>query len=199
MSIGKSQAQALAEQFLDNVGSDEKDELQPRESLTELFLLAGEFVEDAQDNLNKSNSNASGKLSRSLTLSDPTETGNTVKVDILMSAYGDFVNSGVRGTKSGAGKYAFKTSFPSRGMIKSLEESIGRAKKSTFNVKKSVSSNEKKNVSISAIDKAWGAARNIKMYGIKATGFIDKAAVTTSSKVSDRLGAAFKIDILNSI
>lgn len=200
MSISQSQAELLAEPFLDDLG-ETKDELQPRETLTELFLLSGEFIDDAQKNLNKSNSNASGELSSSLVLNEPEETGSTVRVDVMMNFYGQFVNKGVKGTKSGAGLYAFKNNFPSREMINSLKKSISRAKASTFNTnkRKSVSSNEIKNANISEIDKVWGAARNIKMYGIKATGFLDKAVITTTAKVGDRLGKAFAIDIINSI
>jgi hypothetical protein len=202
MSISKSQAKALAEGFLDDLGGDvEKSELQPKETFTELFLLAGEFVEDSQKNLKDSNSNASGGLSNSLILSDPIHTGNVVSVNIMMDFYGQFVNSGVKGTKGGAGKYAFKTEFPSRKMIEALKAGIGRAKVSSANVNKSrtIRANEKKNATISEISKVYGAARNIKMYGIKATGFIDKAVKKTEDKISERLGAAFKTDIINSL
>lgn len=203
MGISRSQAEALAEGFLDNLGTDDKSELQPRETFTELFLLAGEFVEDAQDNLNSSNSNASGELSKSLVVTNPTESGNVVSVDVTMNFYGKFVNKGVKGTKSGSSNagYSFRSEFPSPKMVEALKKGINRARRSTTNVnrRKSTSRNEIKNATISDIDKAFGAGRNIKMYGIKATGFIDKAVVSTARKVQERLGAAFKIDVLNSI
>jgi hypothetical protein len=201
MGISKSQAQALADGFVESLGTDDKSELQPRETLTELFLLAGECVEDAQDNLNNDNSNASGNLSKSIVLSEPEEIGSIVSIDILMAYYGQFINKGVKGTKSGAGVYAFKSEFPSKDMIKALVKSINRARKSTRNTSrtKTVSSNEKKNFKISDVDKAYGAGRNIKMYGIKATGFMDKAVKNLSNKISGRLGNALRIDILDSI
>lgn len=203
MSIGKAQAQALASGFLNNLGTDDKSGLIPRESLSELFLLAGEFIEDAQSNLNETNSNASGSLSRSLVIENPKQTGTAISVDIMMSKYGEFINKGVRGTKSGSSKagYSFKSPFPSRAMVEALRASIGRAKRSTTNVNrlKSTSKNEIKNVKISDISKAYGAGRNIKMYGIKANSFIDKAFTATESKAADRFGAAFKIDIINSL
>lgn len=200
MSISKSQAAALAEGFLNNIGS-ENEGLQPRKTITELFLLAGELIESAQKNLNATNSNASGKLSKSLELNNPKQSNGTVSVDVLMSFYGQFLDAGVKGTKSGHGKYRFKSSFPSRKMVEALRKSIGRAWRSTTNVNrsKSISANEIKNSNISAIAKAYGAGRNIKMYGIKATNFMDKAIITTASKVSERLGNAFEVDILNSI
>jgi hypothetical protein len=42
-------------------------------------------------------------------------------------------------------------------------------------------------------------ARSIKQHGIKPTGFLDKAIATTRNKISDRLGAALRIDIISSI
>lgn len=201
MSINKAQAAALAEQFIDTLGTDDKEGLQPRETLRELFVLSGEFVEDAQNNLNESNSNASGSLSNSLLLSDPRESNGAVSVDVLMNYYGQFINSGVKGTKSGQGKYQFKSEFPSIKMVQALLKSIKTSKKKVTNVNRSRSifKNEVKNAKISEISRAYGAARNIKMYGIKPTGFIDKAVQTTSDKISERLGKAFKIDIINSI
>lgn len=198
MSISKAQAAALADGFIDSVSDDIKDGLQPRETLTGLFLLAGEFVDATQKNLG--NSNASGELSKSLILNEPIETGDTVKVDVMMNFYGQYINKGVKGVKGGAGEYSFKTLFPSKKMVQALEKSILKAKKSSRNTSsRAKSKGDQKNRAISSISKAYGAAVNIKKYGIKATHFVDKAAITTSAKVSERLGQAFKIDIINSI
>lgn len=202
MSITRSQASALADGFLDNeAGGSEKDEFQPTETYTELILLAGELVEDAQENLKMTNTNASGALSRSIILEAPVMDGSVLRQPISMLERGKYINSGVKGTKSGSGQYAFKYANPSRKMVASLLLGVRRAKKSTTNVnaKKTVSANEKKNSSISQLDSAWGAARNIKMYGIKATGFMDKAIYVAAGKVNDKLGGALAIDVLNSI
>lgn len=201
VSINKEQAKALAEGFLDDIGTNDKNTLQPKETFTELFVVAGDFIEDAQKNLIESNTNASGQLSKSLTLGEPKKNGNIVSIDILMNFYGRFVNSGVKGTKSGSGEFQFRNNFPSRGMIESLMAGIDRAKKSSTNVnkRKSIRANEIKNANISEISNVFGAARNIKMYGIKATGFIDKAIKTTADKIESKLGAALKIDIINSL
>ncbi len=168
---------------MESLGDDEGDFI-PAETFGELFKLAGEFIELSQKNLKEDNSNASGSLSNSFSISDPTQSGSVVSIDITMNLYGEFINSGVRGTKSGSGKYAFKSSFPSREMVKALQKGINRAKKSTTNVSrtKSVSKNEIKNVKISDVAKAYGAGRNIKMYGIKATGFVDKSIATTEKR-----------------
>ena len=197
MSISKAHAAGLADGFLDNLGSDE--ELQPKETFSEIILLAGEFVEDAQDNLIKSNSNANGDLSASIQLSEPEIAGNIFKVDVYMNFYGQFINKGVRGTKEGSGIYAFKHDMPSKSMVDAIKKYIKQAQDKTVNIKKPISKYEKKNAAISQLDSAFATARSIKQHGIKPTGFLDKAANTTAQKVKDRLGLALKIDIINSI
>lgn len=203
MGITKAQADLLALQFLDEqaAGLEDKSVLQPKETFSVLFQLAGELIDDSQANLIADNSNASGGLSKSIVLSEPTEQGSILSVDILMAEHGQYINKGVRGTKSGAGLYKFKSEFPSSKMLASLQRGKIRAKKSTrnTNAKKSTSANEKKNANVSQVSSAWGAARNIKMYGIKPTGFMDKAIQKTSQSAADKLGAAFRIDIINSI
>lgn len=199
MSIGKAQALALADGFLDDIGSEKG--FRPKELYSELIMLAGELVEASQDNLNKSNSNASGGLSASLVLNEPEHSGDIFKVDMMMNFYGRFINRGVKGTRSGKGQYQFKSEFPSLAMVEALKKGMSSAKKKTRNTNahKSISANEKKNASISDTQNAYGAGRNIKMYGIEPTGFLDKAVVATQRKVKDRLGAALKIDIIDSI
>jgi len=203
MSINKAQAKALAEGFLDTLGTG-KDEvgILPRNTLTELFLLAGELVEDAQANLNKSNKTSSGKLSASLIVDEPVQNGNIVRADILMNFYGLFVNKGVKGTVSGnslAG-YSFKTPYPSENMVKAISDWIGRGKlKSVSTAKyKTYGKHDTKNRKISELS-AYAVARSVKMKGLKPTGFLDKAVASTSNKISERLGAALKIDIITSI
>ena len=200
-SISKSQASAIADGFLDRQGSGDSKTLQLRETFSEIILLAGDIVESSQKNLNDSNSNASGKLSESFYVDEPTKASTVFSVNIYMNFYGKFINKGVKGTKSGSGLYSFKNNFPSRGMIESLMAGISQAKQKISNASRSktISKNEIKNFKISDVSKAFGAARNIKMYGIKKTGFLDKAIITTQTKVKDKLGAALKVDVLNSI
>ncbi len=201
VSINRSQAAALAEGFLDDIGTD-SIVLQPRTVFTEIFLLAGELIEDAQKNLNQTNSNASGGLSRSLEAQNPREEGQTVMIDIVMAEHGNYVNKGVKGTKSGMSKagYSFRNENPSPAMLKNLSKSINRAGRSTrnTNARKTKSKNEIKNAATSKA-KVWGAAVNIKRYGIKPTGFLDLAVEKTESKIADRLQKALEIDIYNSI
>lgn len=201
MSITKSQAASLAENFYDDIGSNDKGELRAKETLTVFFLICGELAESAQENLNSNNTNATGNLSKSITVEDPKDNGPIVSVDITMEEYGRYINDGVKGTKSGSGKYAFKYSNPSRKQVARMLLGIRAARKASKNVnsKKTISGNEKKNSTLAEFSHAWGAARKVKQEGIKATGFFNRAIKKAEASVSERLGAAFKIDILNSL
>jgi hypothetical protein len=209
MSIGKAQAEALAVGFLDDIGEGGIEDLQPKETISELILLAAEFVEDAQKNLVASNSVASGNLSSSIVADEPITQPGKLTINIEMLPYGLFVNAGVKGTKAGSSTagYSFKNDRPGsatkypKGMVAMIAEWIKRGKISTSNTnaKKTISVNERKNASIGQISNAYAVARSIKRHGLKPTGFLDKAVQTTSDKVLDRLGAAFQIDILNSL
>lgn len=203
MSIGKAQAEALADGFIDSIGSGSKDDLRPRKTFTEFFLMAGELAQDAVKNLNSQKKNSSGALSESITIDEPTQKGKTVSIDISMLFYGKFVNSGVKGTRSGSSTagYQFRNEFPSENMVKAIEDWIGRAKLSTRSVKKykGYGSHEIKNKKIAELEVAYAVAKSVKIQGLKPTGFMDKAILKTQGKIKDRLGAALKIDIINSI
>lgn len=202
MSISKAQAAALAEGFLDNLGSS-KEDFAPRNTITELFLLAGEMVEEMQNNLNQANITSTGKLSESIVADEPTQNGSTVSIDILMNFYGAFHNKGVKGTRGGqslAG-YSFKNEIVSRKMYKAIDEWIKRAGTTTRTVKqyKGYGRHETKRKSIANYDNTYATARAIKMRGLKPTGFLDKAVRSTQLKVSNRLGATLRIDVLDGL
>lgn len=198
MSISKSQAEALAEGFLDHLGSD-RSGFEPRETYTELFLLVGELIETAQNNLNRANRIASGALSESIIADEPVQNGGIISVDVLMNFYGAFVNKGVKGTRSGQSTagYSFRNEIVSRKMYYAIETWIKRAQISTRTVKKykGYGQHERKQKSIAANDATYAVARSIKMNGLKPTGFLDNAIKSTSDKISDRLGAALIVDV----
>lgn len=205
MSITKAQALAEADGFLDSVGSS-NDVLKPRESIAEIFLLAGELIEVAQENLIRGNNIAGGFLSESLLAGDPVVNGKNMRVDIYMNFYGRFINKGVKGTKSGSSKvgYSFKNDIVGKNMLAAIKAWLDRGKLSTSNVKKYTphGNHERKMKGLGSLaeaDASYAVARSIKQKGIKPTGFMDMAISTTQRKVQDRLGAALKIDITNSL
>lgn len=203
MSISKSQAEALAEGFLDNIGSSKDELFRPKNTFTEVILLAGELVENIQDNLNKANITSSGKLSESIIADEPTQTGAAVSIDILMNFYGAFHNKGVKGTRSGRSTagYSFKNEIVSDKMYNAIADWIKRAGRSTRTVKKykGYGRHETKRKSIAQYDSTYATARSIKMYGLKPTGFLDNAVASTRSKVAARLGAALRIDVIDGL
>lgn len=201
MSIAKAQADSLASGFLDNVGSNADRPFVPKNIYSEAIRLAADMVQDMQDNLNASNSNASGKLSESIELTQPEVNGTVFSVGVELLHYGEYLNSGVRGTKSGSGKYAFKTDMPSRKMIESIKAYIKFARLSTANTdtSKTIYKRERKQGSISQINSAFAMARSIKQHGIKPTGFIDKAVKSTEDRIQERLGNALRVDIIQSL
>lgn len=202
MSIGKAQAAALADGFLDSIGLS-KDEFRPKHSMTEVILLAGELIESAQENLVRSNRNASGKLSESLVADEPVLSGKSMRVDVLMNFYGAFANKGVKGLKAGRSTAGYRFRYPgvSEKFAKELADWIDRAKQGTRTVKKykGYGKHEQKNKSISQLDKAYAVGRVIKQSGLKPTGFLDKAVTSTANKVSARLGAALRIDVIDGL
>lgn len=202
MSIGKQQAAALAEGFLDDIGSS-KGAFEPKNTYTELFILVGELIEAAQNNLNRANITSTGALSESIVADDPTQNGGTVRVDVLMNFYGQFHNKGVKGTRGGRGTagYAFRNEIVSDKMYNAISEWIKRAGKTTRTVKKykGYGRHESKRKSISQYDNAYAVARSIKIQGLKPTGFMDNAIAATSAKMEKRLGAALVLDVIDGL
>jgi hypothetical protein len=198
MSISKRQAEALAEGFLDNLGTS-KDAFQPKNTYTELFLLVGELIDTAQKNLNKAGLVATGKGSESIVAEDPVKNGGIISVDVLMNFYLQFHNKGVKGTRSGSSRagYSFKNEIVSQKMYNNINDWIKTAGLSTRTVKKykGYGKHETRRKTIAAIDNAYAMARSIKMRGLKPTGFMDSAIQSTSSKIEKRLGAALILDI----
>jgi hypothetical protein len=198
MSISKQQAAALAEGFLDNLGSS-KDEFQPKHTYTELFLLVGELIDTAQKNLYKAGLVSTGEGAASIVADEPIQNGGIISVDVLMNFYLQFHNKGVKGTRSGRSTagYAFKNESVSRNMYNEIDGWIKRAGLSTRTVKKykGYGKHETKRKSIAEIDKTYAMARSIKIKGLKPTGFMDSAIQSTSSKIEKRLGAALVLDI----
>jgi hypothetical protein len=199
-SIGRSQAKLLASGFLDSLGSKpEISDLILSESLAALIQLAGGLIIDANENLSSSGHVASGALSDSHKIRNPYYLGSEIRLDIEALFYFQFLNRGVRGTQSGTGEFAFKSSYPSRAMVAAIAAWINRAGLSSYNVKKSVSNQEVKNKTISHYDKAYAVARSIKMKGIRPTGYFDRAIASTQTRAADELGKAFKIDLITAL
>jgi hypothetical protein len=202
MSISKAQAAALAEGFLDNLGASKSD-FQPKETYTELFLLVGELIDTAQNNLNRANRIASGALSESIVADDPVKNAGVLRVDVLMNFYGAFVNKGVKGTRAGQSTagYSFRNEVVSQSMYDAIRSWIESARSKISSVKKykGYGKHEVKQKTIAQYDKTYAVARSIKQHGLRPTGFMDNAISKTSDKIEKRLGAALAIDIIDGL
>lgn len=199
-SISKSQADLLAEGFLDSLGSNrDTSDLKLNATMSTLVQLAGELIDTANENLHNGGHVSSGELIDSHKVRDPRFEGQEIVLDVEANFYYQFVNKGVSGTKSGSGLYSFKSDFPSREMVKSIQAWITRGKMSSFNVKRSVSNQEVKSKRISDYDKAYAVARSIKMKGIRATGYFDRAITSIEQLTANELGKSFRVDIIDSL
>jgi hypothetical protein len=196
MSISKAQAEALADGFLDDIGTEEG--LQPRETIAELLLLAGNLIDLAQKNLDKTHSNASGKLSESIVAREPITAPGLMQIDIEMNYYGQFINKGVRGTKGGSGLYSFKKDMPGEKMVDSIKKYMKDARSKIRSVKVHIGY-ESKNKSVAEASNAFAMARSILQKGIKPVYFMDKAIAEIDKTITEQLGDALAIDVLNSL
>ncbi len=202
MSISKAQAEALAEGFLDTIGSSRGElNFRPKKTITEFLVLAGELVQEANDNLIQSRAIATGKLAESITAEEPIQYGNVLQVDISMLFYGMFIDQGVKGTRGGSGLYQFRNEFPSKNMVAAIQEWIDNARIRIRTVKKysGYGSNEIKNRRVAESGAAYAMAKSIKINGIRPRGFMSKAISSMERKVQDRLGLVLVADLSNTI
>jgi hypothetical protein len=205
-SISQAQAEALASGFFDELGStlEGKEALVPKRSLSVLYQLAGELVDEAQKNLIKSNKIATGKGSESLRVENPKRVGKMIHITVSMLYYLRFVNKGVNGTKKSQGSESkFRYPNPSKKHVAAIESWMKRGGISSRarDVSKygTHGKNEKKNKEISTLGAAYAVARSIKIKGLKKTGFLDKAIESTERRAKQQLGAALKVDVINSL
>lgn len=200
-SISQAQARALADGFFDTLGSARQG-LRAENTLSELIMLAGGLVEDAQNNLNKSDRVATGALSESLKVLNPEMVSGKIQVDVEVLSYYKFVDAGVAGNKSGASAkgYRFKDKMPP--IFEIRKWIIREGLKAKTNVGgKPITSREARRKSITETSNrtAFIIARGIQQHGLKRTNFFAKAVSKTRAKSREVFGKAFKLDIINAI
>jgi hypothetical protein len=198
MSIGRAQAQAIADGFLNNLGTARggPNDLPIIEEV--LALAAKTFIDNAQSNLDRSKSVSTGELSDSLTF-DVAVLGTTYTLTAgynrssPAAKYFDFVNKGVKGyTGAGApgSPYQFKNGRVSVGMMKNILKWLKLNGRQSVNIKKPASGLERKRKKIGDLVRnvdsreqlAWATSAAIKRDGTKATRFFDKAITQTFNK-----------------
>jgi hypothetical protein len=207
MSISRNQIEALRNGYIQKIGSGDYKVLNTKklpileQTLVEFGL---DFNKAILDNLEKSGSIASGKLTE---VSFPTITKFGTKyilnlgypADSEQIKYFDFINKGVKGKTSGEPSntpYSFKTIYPNRKMAANIFTWLNKARKSvrTDNVTTSRDGGESptqakkqalKKILTTAKDKrglAYAISVSIKKKGIKQTKYFDNAVAQVFDK-----------------
>jgi hypothetical protein len=200
MSISRNQIEALRNGYIQRIGSGDYKVLNSKTLpiLEQTLLEFGlDFNKAILDNLEKSGSIASGKLTE---VSFPTITKFGTKYVLNLGypsgseqiKYFDFINKGVKGKISGEpsdSPYSFKTIYPNRKMAANIFTWLNKARKSvrTDNVTTSRDGGESptqkkkqalKSMLTSASNKrtlAYAISVNIKKRGINKTKYFDNA------------------------
>jgi hypothetical protein len=189
MSITKAQASALAEGFLNTLG--EQPMKQGEFPIIEKLLLdfGGDFIKNAQKNLNANNSIASGKINDIRMNFTKFGTNYTISLGYPKSEpaskYWDFINKGVKGTKNI--KADAKTPYKFNPSKKSIPIAVAQGWLGYNKLKVvAVKPYRKLGVETKATDEkkslAYVLARSIHRKGIRSTHYFDDAKKETFGK-----------------
>jgi hypothetical protein len=203
MNISQAQAKFLASKILNSLGTANipDGELPVVEEIMKMF--GGAFIVEAQSNLRKNKSIASGAINDIRI--QQTKFGNTYVLSLgypenkPASKYFEYVNKGVKGTKNE--KADSKTQFKFNPSKKSIPVSViegwlGYNKLKAVSVKRY----SKLGVELKAIDSkkslAYLVARSIHRKGLRSTHYFDEALTSTfGSNFTNVILAALGEDI----
>ena len=196
-SIKQIEAEVLAKLESKGFGisATEFDEITELKGIEELMVLAAaNFILQVQENLNQAGKIDTGTLASDIEKGEITNAGGVYSIDVgypkgsKASKYYDFVNKGVKGTRSGTpadSPYSFRSDMPGPSMTSAIAGWYRRhasyARKETQ--KKNLSAVQRKRKKLSKMvdankrikSLAFATAVNIKRRGLKKTGFFDKA------------------------
>lgn len=197
----------LAAAGLDFLGTNDRgDALPMNNTAATLVKMAGHLISEAQSNLNKSGSVATGDLESSLHATDIEADGSRMSIDVMILDRYAFTDKGVNGLEQSHGSpYSFKTKKPSLGMQRSIKSWLRRRGARAMKYK-AISRTERKDKAIKRMKTksdsqdglAWAVATSIKKKGIKPTRFFTKAVKSTEKEFKKEIAAGFKLDIINS-
>lgn len=196
-SIKQIEAEVLAKLESKGFGisATEFDEITELKGIEELMVLAAaNFILQVQENLNQAGKIDTGTLASDIEKGEITNSGGVYSIDVgypkgsKAAKYYDFVNKGVKGTRSGTpadSPYSFRSDMPGPSMTSAIagwyrrHASYGRKETQ----KKNLSAVQRKRKKLSKMvdankrlrSLAFATAVNIKRRGLKKTGFFDKA------------------------
>jgi len=198
-SFSKAQAEAIADGFLDSIGTNKGDaNVVGKGVVSALVRLAMTIAAQATSNLEESGKISSGELAESITVEEPKAEGSQISIEILALFYYKFIDRGVRGVESGTGDFQFRTALPSKRMVDAFDRWIKREGISVENVKQALFKKERKGMQVKS-SAAYSFARSVKAKGIRPTGFMSKAIRTAETIMKKELGAGLKVDVLNTL
>jgi hypothetical protein len=196
-SIKQIEAEVLAKLESKGFGisATEFDEITELKGIEELMVLAAaNFILQVQENLNRAGKIDTGTLASDIEKGEITNSGGVYSIDVgypkdsKAAKYYDFVNKGVKGTRSDTpadSPYSFRSDMPGPSMTSAIagwyrrHASYGRRETQ----KKNLSAVQRKRKKLSKMvdankqlrSLAYATAINIKRRGLKKTGFFDKA------------------------
>lgn len=170
-----------------------------------LTLYISEFLTQASDNLNASDSTTTGKLDKSLDFK-VTPLANGYKVDFTALYYYKFVDKGVQGVgpgnKNSTSPYRFKFANPSKSHVQAIQKWINdnSLTAQVTDIKRwSGVGREIKGGRMPLKSAAWLVARLIKRKGLKATNFWQDAFDDTFKdfgvRMSEALGRSITVNL----
>jgi hypothetical protein len=174
------------------------DELKATDSA--VIRAAARFVEDAQNNLRKTDRISTGFLQDSIK-PKVKEWGNGINIiQIMVADYYKFVDRGVKGLKGGnsLSNYQFKFANPSKKMVDALEKWVKKEGIKFRNTKVAVTTREQKRAKITSVSRstAYMIGKSIKRKGLKPTRFWTDALAELEKDIATNVADALKIDVV---
>lgn len=208
INITRSQNEALGEGFFEQGGISKTDEGITISNIENVLIAwAGEFILQAQTNLDKADAVSNSDLSDSMDFV-LTFAGTKYRLDIVMLDYYDFVNKGVKGILSAArapkSPYQFRKLSVSPAFLEALTKWVRReGLKSRIIPEAAVTERvyKRKAKVLGVQDKerqlAYLIGRIIKRNGLRRTGFLDDAYAKLYPQLSEDLSKALGEGVSN--
>jgi hypothetical protein len=193
---------------LNTIGSkDRGDDVALNRSAAALIELGEYLITTARKNLNDKGHTATGETASSMRVVNINVNTMKMSLDVeLVNTY-KFLDQGVKGTEGGAGKYSFKTKYPSKKMATAILKWARKRSlsgKIKYKAKGAQEAKDKKiNKVVSQSDNlkslAYAISTNIKKHGIDRTLFFSNAIKETKALQKKKFAEAFKLDIIENL
>ena len=175
------------------------DLLSSTEKAVELVrdIIIRESKKNLQRGGKKGSYNASGKLTDSIKPVKTTNNNGVIETGIDMLLYGEFIDKGVKGVKSGKSleKYAYKSKGGKNG-LKGMPPPKAFDK---WSVRRKIAPRDEKGRFIKRKSVNFGLAVSVFLYGIKPTMFMTKPFKKYTKDIETDIGEAFGEDAMKYI